>query len=570
MEQNHCWQPGCNSQKAIAMLLSVQHLCIANREKELVSDISFSLEHSSTLGIVGESGSGKTLTGLSVMGLLPKELILSKGEVIFSPNGETIVVNHISEAEQRILRGKQVSMIFQEPMTALNPVRTCGSQLLEVIKRFSGLSKVESLCYAEELFNEVLLPNPKDALNKYPHQMSGGQRQRVMIAMAIASRPKLLIADEPTTALDVTVQKEILRLLKSLQERYKMGMLFISHDLGVINQIADNVLVMRQGRVVETGKTSDILRNPKELYTQLLIACKPKMDHNPDVLPTIEEAFVSVQIPQLHQEILNLDKNDPILKVENLSVEFRDGRGFSSSDKAFKALNNVSVEVFRNETVGLVGESGCGKTTLGRTIMRLTNQTDGSVFIKGKNISGLQGQALKELRKKIQYVFQDPYSSINPHKTIYDTLAEPIIVHKLASKKAEIELRVKELLLQVGLSGEYLSRYPHQLSGGQRQRVVIARALALEPELIICDESVAALDVSVQAQVLNLLNRLKKQRGLSYLFISHDLSVVKYMSDRVYVMNKGQIEEHASAEELYRHPKSDYTKRLIEAIPEVI
>jgi len=560
-------QQGSYSKKENLMLLSVQQLTISKPGFDIVSDLSFNLESSSSLGIVGESGSGKTLTGLSILGLLPPSLTIKQGKLLFSRNGDQTDICQQSDDKMRELRGKHISMIFQEPMTALNPARTCGSQLSEIIQRFYNYNRNEIEEYAEVLLREVMIPSPSEALKKYPHQMSGGQRQRIMIAMAIAAKPELLIADEPTTALDVTVQKEILRLLKQLQEKFNMGMLFISHDLGVVKQVSDNVLVMRQGRMIEYGSASEILRNPKNNYTKLLIACKPKLEGNPEILPTIEN--VTTNVDTFFSEKPSIDYKTELLKVENLSVIYHSGSMFDSTNKQFKALDNVSVEIFKNETIGLVGESGCGKTTLGRTIMRLIEQTNGNVFFEGQNISHIHGKGLKELKRKIQYIFQDPYSSLNPHMTILEAIAEPIVVHNILSSTKEINSRVTELLLQVGLSTDFLRRYPHQLSGGQRQRIVIARALSLEPELIICDESVAALDVSVQAQVLNLLNRLKKQHNLSLLFISHDLSVVKYMSDRVYVMRNGSIIEHGKSDELYNQPQSDYTRQLIEAIPEI-
>ena len=560
-------QQGSYSKKENLMLLSVQQLTISKPGFDIVSDLSFNLESSSSLGIVGESGSGKTLTGLSILGLLPPSLTIKQGKLLFSRNGDQTDICQQSDDKMRELRGKHISMIFQEPMTALNPARTCGSQLSEIIQRFYNYNRNEIEEYAEVLLREVMIPSPSEALKKYPHQMSGGQRQRIMIAMAIAAKPELLIADEPTTALDVTVQKEILRLLKQLQEKFNMGMLFISHDLGVVKQVSDNVLVMRQGRMIEYGSASEILRNPKNNYTKLLIACKPKLEGNPEILPTIEN--VTTNVDTFFSEKPSIDYKTELLKVENLSVIYHSGSMFDSTNKQFKALDNVSVEIFKNETIGLVGESGCGKTTLGRTIMRLIEQTNGNVFFEGQNISHIHGKGLKELKRKIQYIFQDPYSSLNPHMTILEAIAEPIVVHNILSSTKEINSRVTEILLQVGLSTDFLRRYPHQLSGGQRQRIVIARALSLEPELIICDESVAALDVSVQAQVLNLLNRLKKQHNLSLLFISHDLSVVKYMSDRVYVMRNGSIIEHGKSDELYNQPQSDYTRQLIEAIPEI-
>lgn len=556
-----------------------------------VKGSSFTLGRGETLGIVGESGSGKSVTALSIMNLIPSPPgQISGGEIRFnSPTrGWTDLVS-LDNEELRSFRGNEISMIFQEPMTSLNPVFTCGFQVMEAILLHQNLSKEMAKARTIELFKQVNLPRPEAIFNSYPHQISGGQKQRVMIAMAMSCNPSILIADEPTTALDVTVQKTILELMQKLQNELGMSIIFITHDLGVVAEIADRVLVMYKGDIVEQGPVLDIFRDPKHPYTKGLLACRPRMDVRMKTLPTItdfmqvnqdgtiEERSLSVEetvnqrvvSKEEHAERLkNLEKETPILKVEALKTWFPLKKSFLGRTSEYvKAVNEVSFEVYPGETLGLVGESGCGKTTLGRSILRLQEPTSGKVTFEGKDITAMSEKQLREMRKDIQIIFQDPYSSLNPRITIGNAILEPMKVHKIYKTDRERKERVYELLRRVNLEPEHYHRYPHEFSGGQRQRVCIARALAVNPRFIICDESVSALDVSVQAQVLNLLLELREEFGLTYIFISHDLSVVKFMSDRMIVMNKGIIEEMGPAEAIYRDPQKDYTRTLIESIP---
>jgi peptide/nickel transport system ATP-binding protein len=555
-------------------LLSVQDVSISffsgKVENEVVKSVSFKLDKNEILGIVGESGSGKSVTTLSIMGLLPK--IISKiksGKIIFEEQS----LQNLSEKNLQKLRGNAISMIFQEPMSALNPSMRCGNQVAEILINHKNISKSAAKKETLLLFEKVKLPEPKEIYNKYPHQISGGQMQRVMIAMAIACKPKILIADEPTTALDVTVQREIILLLKELQKETGMSILFISHDLALVSEIADRILVMYQGEIVEQGTVNEIFILPKHTYTKALIHSRPSLKQRQERLSTIQdflenkvaEKFISAsQRAAKHKKIYT---NTPLLKVQNLKKEYYSSVGIFRSPKVTKAVDDVSFELYDGETLGLVGESGCGKSTLGKAILQLDKATAGSIYYKGKNISALSEMDFKKYRKEIQIIFQDPYSSLNPRVLIGEAILEPMKVHKLHSSDKMRKEKVIELLHQVGLSDEFYYRYPHQLSGGQRQRVGIARTIALEPKLIICDESVSALDISVQAQVLNLLNSLKEKYGFSYLFISHDLAVVKYMADQLMVMNAGKIEEIGEADEIYANPLKAYTKRLIDAIP---
>jgi peptide/nickel transport system ATP-binding protein len=480
------------------------------------------------------------------------------------------------------LRGNEIAMIFQEPMTSLNPVFTCGDQVVEAIRLHQKVSFAEARDRTLALFEEVRLPNPRRIFSAYPHQLSGGQKQRVMIAMAIACNPRLLIADEPTTALDVTVQKTILELLQELQAKHGMSLIFISHDLGVIGEICDRVLVMYKGRIVEEGPVQDIFASPHDPYTRGLIACRPPLDRRLHRLPTlsdflknpekltVEDALRTETISEeaYRQRQAQLAQKPPILEVQNLCVYFPIQKGiFSRTVGYVKAVDNVSFTVYPGETVGLVGESGSGKTTTGRAILRLIEPTSGQVRFQGQDITTLPVKDLRPLRKHMQIIFQDPYSSLNPRLTVGSALTEPMLFHGLARTPKEAQERAIALLEQVGLEADHFYRYPHEFSGGQRQRIAIARALAVEPKFIICDESVSALDVSVQAQVLNLLLDLQEKYGLSYIFISHDLSVVKFMSDRLLVMNQGQVVESGYAEDIYRSPKHEYTQKLIDAIP---
>jgi peptide/nickel transport system ATP-binding protein len=542
-----------------------------------VNGINFKLGKGETLGIVGESGSGKSVTSLALMRLLgtANTSISGKAEL------EDINLFDSNEEQMRAVRGNRIAMIFQEPMTSLNPVLTCGYQVVEALQFHIGLNKADAKAKTINLFNEVQLPRPEVIFDSYPHQLSGGQKQRVMIAMALACDPEILIADEPTTALDVTVQKTILDLLRNLKEQRGMSLIFISHDLGVVSQIADRLLVMYKGEIVEQGNVGSLFNNPQHPYTKGLLACRPSVDIRLKKLPVIADflADESVTVDKVRAlnsfkpgEIAARQKKlyaaEPILKVKNLSTWFGQSGGLFSRDKTvIKAVNDVSFDVYPGETLGLVGESGCGKTTLGRSILRLIEPTSGSITFEGTDVRGLKGETLREIRRNMQIIFQDPYSSLNPQKTIGESIMEPLIVHGLYSGNTQRRQKVMDLLERVNLSPDHFNRYPHEFSGGQRQRIVIARALALQPKFIICDESVSALDVSVQAQVLNLIRELQQELGLSYIFISHDLAVIRHISDRMMVMNKGEIIESGYPDDIYSSPKNEYTQKLIDAIP---
>ncbi len=540
---------------------------------KVVHNINFELQQNEILGVVGESGSGKSVSSLAILGLLPKKKVILEGDILF----EEQHLSEFSESQFQAIRGNEISMIFQEPMTSLNPSLTCGYQVLEIIQRHENISKKEAKNKVLELFEKVKLPRVETIFKQYPHQLSGGQKQRVMIAMAIACKPKILIADEPTTALDVTVQNDIIELLKELQRETKMSIIFISHDLALISEIADRILVMYQGTIVEQGAARAIFKNPQHKYTKALINSKPRLDNRLKVLPTVadflEETLDNTVITQ--QERIDrhakLYAKAPLLEVLNLKTYFAtDNSWFSAGKSVVKAVDDVSLQIYEGETLGLVGESGCGKTTLGRTIMHLEKPTSGQLRYRGKDIVNLSSRELKKLRKEIQIIFQDPFSSLNPRISVGRSILEPMQVHKLYASDKERREKVFEILLKVGLDKASYDRYPHEFSGGQRQRIGIARTIALQPKLIICDESVSALDVSVQAQVLNLLNQLKNDFGFTYLFISHDLAVVKYMADQLVVMNKGKIEEMGDADAIYADPKTSYAKRLIDAIPKGI
>jgi peptide/nickel transport system ATP-binding protein len=549
--------------------LSIKFLSHEN-EIEVVKKISFDLGVNKILGIVGESGSGKSVTSLAILGLLSKNAIL-EGEIFF--NEKNLVA--LSNKEFEKIRGKKIGMIFQEPMSSLNPTITCGKQVYEVLKQHTDLNKNEIFKEVIALFEKVKLPLPDRIFKAYPHQLSGGQKQRVMIAMAIACKPDLLIADEPTTALDVSVQKEIIALLKELQVENKMSVLFISHDLPLVSEIADNVIVIYEGAIIEQGKTKDIFRTPQKQYTKGLINSKPSLSKRFKKLPTVSdfiekntfpEIYSTLERNQFHQKLYDAK---PLLEIVNLKKYFESRKGFSKNT-TIKAVDDVSFKLYEGETLGLVGESGCGKTTLGRSILHLEEITSGKIFYKGKDITVLSKPELVNLRKEIQIIFQDPFSSLNPRISIGNAIIEPMTVHKILPSYTDRKLYVLDLLKKVGLEEDHFNRYPHEFSGGQRQRIGIARAIALNPKIIICDESVSALDVSVQAQVLNLLNELKKVFNFSYIFISHDLSVVKFMSDQLIVMNQGKIEEINDSDEIYSAPKSSYTKNLIASIPKGI
>jgi peptide/nickel transport system ATP-binding protein len=535
--------------------------------------ISYEIFPNEVVGIVGESGSGKSVSSLAVLGLLPKKMSkIEKGSVIFE--AKNLFENN--EKDWQKIRGKEISMIFQEPMSALNPSMRCGKQIEEVLLVHTKLSAAERKNKIIALFEKVHLPNPEKIYQSYPHEISGGQKQRVMIAMALACSPKLLIADEPTTALDVTVQREIIVLLKSLQAEYGMSILFISHDLSLVAEIADRVLVMYRGNIVEQGATKNIFEDPQHVYTKALIASKPPTNSRIERLPTIED-FLKDEVKKVeitkeerskqHQEMY---AQTAILEVKNVSKSYFSKAGWFQKPIEFKAVDSVSFSIFEGETVGLVGESGCGKSTLGNAIMQLDEATSGDIFYRGQNITHLKGQALKKMRNEIQLIFQDPFSSLNPRLSVGNAIMEPMLAHRLYENKNICRAKTIELLERVGLSEDHFNRFPHEFSGGQRQRIGIARAIALQPKIIICDESVSALDISVQAQVLNLLNELKEMYGFSYLFISHDLAVVKYMSDQVIVMHQGKLVETNEADTLFENPTMAYTQRLIAAIPKGI
>ena len=557
-------------------MLNIKNLSISflqNKKFEsAVDDVSFSLHQNEILGMVGESGSGKSITSLALLGLLPKGIARVDGTIFYN---EENITTYSEKAFQKI-RGRKIAMIFQEPMSSLNPTLTCGYQVAEILQQHTQLSKSEIYAAVIALFEKVKLPRATSIFKAYPHQISGGQKQRVMIAMAIACKPEILIADEPTTALDVTVQKEIILLLKELQLEYGMSILFITHDLALVSEIADRVVVMYKGSLVEQGSTKEVFLNPQKNYTKALINAKPNLERRLHSLPTvrdfIEETFDSsvytkAERARFHEKIY---QKSPLLEIRNLKKEFITKGAWFQKGEVVKAVNNVSFQIFEGETLGLVGESGCGKTTLGRTILHLEKATSGQVLFEGIDITKLSKTGLKKLRKDIQIIFQDPFSSLNPRITVGNTILEPMKVHGILSNNKERITYVLDLLKKVGLEEEHFNRYPHEFSGGQRQRIGIARTIALQPKLIICDESVSALDVSVQAQVLNLLNALKATFNFTYIFISHDLSVVKYMSDQLVVMNQGEIEEIGDADVIYKAPKTRYTKTLIASIPKGI
>jgi peptide/nickel transport system ATP-binding protein len=576
-------------------LLEIKNLVTEFRTEgkvlKAVNDVSFTLNRGETIGIVGESGSGKSVTSLSVMRLIPNPPgTISGGELLFHTDTRgTIDLLKLSEKEMRAIRGNDIAMIFQEPMTSLNPVFTCGDQVMEAILLHQKVTKKEAKEKTIALFKTVQLPRPEAIFSSYPHQISGGQKQRVMIAMAMSCNPSILIADEPTTALDVTVQQTILDLMLKLQQENDMGILFITHDLGVIAELADKVVVMYKGRIVEQGPVMEIFENPKHPYTKGLLACRPPLDVRLKRLPVVSD-FMEVNnegtIIEKDLSIADVTKNaiqsdaerkadhdrlyaqKPVLSIRNLKTYFPMKADFFGRTKDWvKAVDDVTFDVYPGETLGLVGESGCGKTTLGRTVLRLVDPTSGEIIFDGHPLHSMTPTELRAIRKDIQIIFQDPYSSLNPRITVGDAIMEPMQVHKLYANDAERKAKVVELLERVNLLPEHFYRYPHEFSGGQRQRICIARALALRPKFIICDESVSALDVSVQAQVLNLLNELKRDFNFTYIFISHDLSVVKFMSDRMVVMNQGKVEEMGDADQIYSNPQTEYTKKLIAAIP---
>jgi peptide/nickel transport system ATP-binding protein len=593
------------------------HFFIQNRSIIAVDNISFNLKKGETLGIVGESGSGKSVTSLAIMNLIYPPGKVTNGQILFRPENDSDLIDllRIDEQEKRLFRGGKIAMIFQEPMSSLNPVYNIGFQITEAILLHENISQAEArrraiallqevklLASNEQLKAQCLAEFPKfsqpeinqfinqqkqNFLKRFPHELSGGQLQRVMIAMAISCNPVLLIADEPTTALDVTVQATILNLLKELCKSRQMSLIFITHDLGVIAELVDQVAVMYQGKIVEIGSIKDVFCQPKHPYTKGLLACRPRLDQHLKILPTVsdfmevetkEDGKIVIKEKEFKPENLeininnnreNIHENKPLLSIKNLHVGFPLNKIWGQKRRYFMAVNNVSFDLFAGETLGLVGESGCGKSTLARTILRLINPLQGEIIFRENDLAkwNINDKKLRNLRREMQIVFQNPYNSLNPRMTIGNTILEPMIIHNTGGNKKKRQERVAYLLERVGLNANYMNRYPHEFSGGQRQRICIARALALNPQFIICDESVSALDVSVQAQVLNLLKELQAEFGLTYIFISHDLSVVKFMSDRIIVMNKGRIEETGRAEEIYKNPSQEYTRQLIASIP---
>lgn len=555
-------------------LLHIKNLKISfpsKKEKnKMLHGVSFDIQENEIVGIVGESGSGKSICSLAILGLLDKKSTELEGTIFF----ENKNLLKLKEKEFRKLRGAEISMIFQEPMSSLNPSMTCGIQVLEIIQQHQKTTKKAAKLQVIRLFEKVKLPRATEMFNQYPHQISGGQKQRVMIAMAIACKPKLLIADEPTTALDVTVQKDIIILLKELQQETGMSILFISHDLSLVSEICDRVVVMYQGNIVEQGKATSLFKNPQNNYTKALIQSKPNIHLRLKKLPSVKdfientvetEIYTDTERKAFHQKTY---AQKPLLEIIDLKKYYLGNKKWwFQKDTFVKAVDKVSFKLYPGETLGLVGESGCGKSTLGRTLVHLEKATSGHILYQGKDLTQLSNSEIKNLRKDIQIIFQDPYSSLNPRITVGEAILEPMTVHNLYTNKKERKKKVLNILEKVGLQAEHYDRYPHEFSGGQRQRIGIARTIALQPKLIICDESVSALDVSVQAQVLNLLNDLKKDFGFTYIFISHDLSVVKYMSDQLVVMNQGKIEEIGDADDIYKNPSSDYTEKLISSIP---
>ncbi|MBL0057296.1 MAG: ABC transporter ATP-binding protein [Chitinophagaceae bacterium] len=561
-------------------LLSIQHLSVGFEQEGqftlAVKDITFSVSPGEILAIVGESGSGKSVTALSLLQLLPRQARIS-GQLLFSANGmDPVDLNLLGSKDLNTIRGKAISMIFQEPMTSLNPVIPCGKQVSEVIRQHVRSDAKAARQRTIELFNEVQLPDPAAIYDRYPHQLSGGQKQRVMIAMAMSCRPALLIADEPTTALDVTVQQSILELIRTLQRQNNMAVILITHDLGIVADIADSIAVMYKGELVEKGNAADILLNPQHPYTRALLACRPSGKPKHLRLPVVGDFLNTNETPGTDRSIAadirekepGLKEKESVLVVKNLRVSYpAEKNRFGKTIRSFHAVDDVSFVVHKGETLGLVGESGCGKTTLGKAILQLVKTASGEILLHGKDIARINPSLFRKQRRDLQVVFQDPYGSLNPRISIGRSIMEPLLVHGLLGSDKERKDKVSDLLEKVNLSAAHFNRYPHQFSGGQRQRICIARALATDPSFLIFDESVSALDISVQAQVLNLLNDLKKEFGFTSIFISHDLSVVHYFCDRIMVMHRGKIVEEGNADELYHDPREEYTRKLIKAIP---
>ena len=551
------------------ILLNVKNLCVRTLEnskhQNLIDGVSFDIKKNEIVGLIGESGSGKSLTSLSILGLLEKNKFNISGEIIFNGNNLLDLDNNAMME----IRGSEISMIFQEPMSALNPTMKIGKQIFEVFKAHKNLSFKNTTERIKKLIKKVRLDNVENLLDKYPHQISGGQKQRVMIVMALSCNPQLLIADEPTTALDVTIQKEIIEILKNLQKSEKLSILFISHDLRLVSNISDKILIMKNGKIIEQGSNKNIINHPKENYTKALLSLIIHDKKRLKKLPTVESFDKNFKEEvetkkERNKRIKNIYSGKPILEIKNVSKFYNTSKNLFKNNKSFNALSQISLKLFKGETLGLIGESGSGKTTLSNAILKIHEFEKGEILFKGKDISKIKERELLEFRKNVQIIFQDPYASLNPLQNIFQIISEPIKFHRICLKN-EVYEKCKELISDVGLNENFLSRYPHELSGGQRQRVCIARAISVNPEVLICDESVSALDVSIQATVLNLLNLLKKKYNFTYIFISHDLSVVKYMSDKIIVLYNGKIVDYQDADLLFEKPKDNYTKKLIKA-----
>ena len=551
------------------ILIDIDNLNVSIGEKSkiknLLKNISFNIKRNEIVGLIGESGSGKSLTSLCILRLLEKDKFNISGEISF----ENKSILNLNEKEIMRIRGSEISMIFQEPMSALNPTKKIGEQIFEVFKAHGVFPSEEAKKRINRLIRKVKLDNVKGLFNKYPHQISGGQKQRVMIIMALSLRPKLLIADEPTTALDVTIQKEIIDILKDLQKSENLSILFISHDLRLVSSVSDRILIMKDGEIIEQGTNKEIFNSPQKDYTKALMSIIIDNSKRLKELPTIEtynnkKKLAVENKSQRVKRLKSIYSEKPILEIKNLSKFYNTSKSIFVKNKGFKALKKINLRLYRGETLGLIGESGSGKTSLSNTILKIHKFQDGEILFNGLDISTLKGNSLSEFRKNVQIVFQDPYSSLNPLQNVYQIISEPLKFHKIYQSNA-LSNKCKELINDVGLNESFLERYPHELSGGQRQRVCIARAISVSPQVLICDESVSALDISIQATVLNLLNRLKKKYSFTYIFISHDLSVVRYMSDKILVLHNGEIVEYEDADILFKKPKNDYTKKLIKA-----